>query len=94
MFTRITIWFSFTIFSRPDSHSSDPIPLNTAKILQRKKVFYDSLSIVLNKYIVPVGNWGLFKGILKGYKNILGLTGSVLNQTATWLRYQLKIKPL
>ena len=70
MFTRITIWFSFTIFSRPDSHSSDPIPLNTAKILQRKKVFYDSLSIVLNKYIVPVGNWGLFKGILKGYKNI------------------------
>lgn len=39
---------------------------------REKKVFYDSLSIVLNKYIVPVGNWSLFNGTLEGIRKRVG----------------------
>jgi len=39
---------------------------------KEKRVFYDSLSIVLNKYIVPVGNWGLFEGALQGLRSNIG----------------------
>lgn len=42
------------------------------KYYKEKKVFYDSLSIVLNKYIVPVGNWGLFEGTLQGIQTLVG----------------------
>ncbi len=42
------------------------------KYYKEKRAFYDSLSIVLNKYIVPVGNWGLFEGTLQGIQDSIG----------------------
>jgi carboxyl-terminal processing protease len=36
------------------------------KHYQEKKIFYKALSLVLNKYITPVENWGLFEGTVKG----------------------------
>ena len=42
------------------------------KNYKEKKIFYDSRSIVLNKYIVPVGNWGLFEGTLQGMQALIG----------------------
>jgi hypothetical protein len=41
-------------------------------LYQEKKIFYDSLSIVLNKYTVPVGNWGLFEGTFGGMQSLIG----------------------
>ena len=64
MFSRKNICFLFVFFlsviviALPMSHAALP------KNYKGKKIFYDALSIVLNKYIVPVGNWGLFEGIL------------------------------
>ncbi len=48
------------------------------KYYKEKRVFYDSLSIVLNKYIVPVGNWGLFVGALQGLGERIGDTRFML----------------
>ena len=45
---------------------------HSPKITQKKIFFYNSLSIVLNKYIVPVGNWGLFVGTLQGIQKHIG----------------------
>ena len=73
MMTRKSIWFALIFFlstiiiALPLSHSALP------KNYQEKKVFYDSLSIVLNKYIVPVGNWGLLEGILQGMQSHIGV---------------------
>ena len=52
----LTIWFA----SAPVVNAALP------KHYQGKKIFYDALSIVLNKYITPVGNWGLLEGSIKG----------------------------
>ena len=51
------------------------LPLSHATLTKKykgKKLFYYSLSIVLNKYIVPVGNWGLFEGTLEGMQSLIG----------------------
>ena len=52
----LTIWFA----AAPVVNAALP------KHYQEKKVFYDALSIVLNKYITPVGNWSLLEGSAKG----------------------------
>jgi carboxyl-terminal processing protease len=72
MVTRRTIWFalvfflSVTVITLSLSHAALP------KNYKEKKIFYDSLSIVLNKYIVPVGNWSLFEGALLGLQTHTG----------------------
>ena len=72
MASRKKIWFSFVFFlsvlviTFPLSHATLP------KNYKGKKIFYDSLSIILNKYIVPVGNWGLFEGTLEGMQSLIG----------------------
>ena len=48
---------------------------------QEKRIFYDALSIVLNKYITPVGNWSLLEGSIKGLL-ILGDEKLVLKSDA------------
>lgn len=58
--------FSTMVVALPISHAALP------KNYKEKKIFYDSLSIVLNKYIVPVGNWGLFEGTLQGMQTLIG----------------------
>jgi carboxyl-terminal processing protease len=35
-----------------------------------KRSFYDSLSLVMNKYIVPVENWTLFEGTIQGVQSL------------------------
>jgi len=54
------------VITLPLSHATLP------KNYKGKKIFYYSLSIVLNKYIVPVGNWGLFEGTLEGMQSLIG----------------------
>lgn len=50
-----------------------PFPSSASQQHYReKKVFYDSLSILLNKYIVPVGNWSLFTGAIEGLRKRVG----------------------
>jgi len=72
MFSRKNICFLFVFFlsviviALPMSHAALP------KNYKEKKIFYDALSIVLNKYIVPVGNWGLFEGTLQGMQAHIG----------------------
>jgi len=72
MLTKKTIWFSFVfiicflITGLQQSHSALPA------YYKEKNAFYDSLSIVLNKYIVPVGNWSLFEGTLQGLRKYIG----------------------
>jgi small-conductance mechanosensitive channel len=61
--TRRTIWAALIFFlsvlaiALPPSHAAPP------KYYKENKVFYDSLSIVLNKYIVPVGYRDLLEGL-------------------------------
>jgi carboxyl-terminal processing protease len=72
MFTKKTVWTSLffllcvLIFGLQDSYGALP------KNYKEKRVFYDSLSIVLNKYIAPVGNWVLFEGTLEGLQSYIG----------------------
>jgi len=72
MLTRKKIWLvsvfllSAVVIAPSLSHAALP------QYYKEKKIFYDSLSIVLNKYIVPVGNWGLFEGALQGLQKHLG----------------------
>lgn len=65
---RVALLFilSTMVMALPLSHAALP------KNYKEKKIFYDSLSIVLNKYIVPVGNWGLFEGTLQGMQTFIG----------------------
>lgn len=60
------------------------------KYYKEKRVFYDSLSIVLNKYIVSVGNWGLFEGAIHGLQKKTGETQFRLTSKNDQL--ELKIK--
>ncbi len=72
MVTRKIIYSTFLllmcalILELPPANGAPP------KYYKEKRAFYDSLSIVLNKYIVPVGNWGLFEGTLKGLQSHIG----------------------
>jgi carboxyl-terminal processing protease len=74
MFTKKTFWAAYflllctLIFGLQQSYGA--LPEN----YREKRVFYDSLSIVLNKYIVPVGNWVLFEGTLHGLQSYMGET--------------------
>ena len=52
----LTIWFA----------STSVVNAALPKHYQEKKIFYDALSIVLNKYITPVGNWSLLEGSING----------------------------
>jgi carboxyl-terminal processing protease len=38
----------------------------------QKKVYNDTLSIILNKYLYPVDNWTLLEGTIDGLHNLLG----------------------
>jgi C-terminal peptidase prc len=93
MLTRKTIWFAFifflsmTIIALPQSHAALP------KYYKEKKVFYDSLSIVLNKYIVPVGNWSLFEGTLQGIQTHIGEAQFGLKSINTLIEVSIKDSP-
>ena len=93
MLTRKTIWFAFVFFlgvsviALPLSHAALP------KYYKEKKVFYDSLSIVLNKYIVPVGNWSLFEGTLQGIQTHIGEAQFGLKSINTLVEVSIKDSP-
>jgi carboxyl-terminal processing protease len=73
------------------------LPLSYAKLpknYQEKKVFYDSLSIVINKYIVPVGNWGLFEGTLQGIQSYIGEDQFALKSENNLINVSIKNRPL
>ena len=69
---RVSLLFilSTMVMVLPISHAALP------KNYKEQKIFYDSLSIVLNKYIVPVCNWGLFEGTLQGMQALIGKLNS------------------
>ena len=54
------LFFSIWYAAGPAVHAAMP------KHYQEKKIFFDALSIVLNKYITPVSNWSLLEGAVKG----------------------------
>jgi len=93
MLIRRTTLFAFIFFlsavviALPLSHAAPP------KYYKEKKVFYDSLSIVLNKYIVSVGNWGLFKGALQGMQSHLGEDQFALKSENDQIEISIKDKP-
>jgi carboxyl-terminal processing protease len=68
LFFAFLFCFCMGLFSLPSSHATVP------QYYKEKKIFYDSLSVVLNKYIVPVGNWSLFEGTLLGIQKHVGET--------------------
>ena len=90
MATRKTIlfvllfFFSAMVIALP--HAQGALPEN----YQRKKIFYDSLSIVLNKYIVPVGNWGLFEGTLEGIPSLIGKSKFALKSENNQIEISIK----
>ena len=63
------------------------------KYYKEKRAFYDSLSIVLNKYIVPVGNWGLFEGTLQGLQSHIGADQMGLNSAHSQVEVTIKNSP-
>jgi carboxyl-terminal processing protease len=65
----------------------------TPKYYQEKKTFYTSLSIVLNKYIVPVGNWGLLEGTLNGLQSLIGSDQFALESETNILDLRIKENP-
>lgn len=60
------------VFQTGPAHGSNPA------YYKEKRTFYDSLSIVMNKYIVPVENWLLFEGTLYGLQSHVGKTDFIL----------------
>jgi len=65
----------------------------TQENYREKKIFYDSLSIVLNKYIVPVGNWSLFSGTLQGLQKLTGADTFRLKTTGNLTEVSIKDHP-
>jgi carboxyl-terminal processing protease len=61
------------LFTARPSHGTHPAHY------PEKRIFYDSLSIVMNKYIVPVENWLLFEGALYGFQSHVGAADFILN---------------
>ena len=61
LFCVLVIWLEPAYGDHPDHYPE-------------KRSFYDSLSLVINKYIVPVENWILFEGTLQGLQSFLGAT--------------------
>jgi carboxyl-terminal processing protease len=72
MVAKKTTWFALVFFVTAMVIAVTSSYAALPKNYKEKKVYYDSLSIVLNKYIVPVGNWGLFEGTLQGMQTHLG----------------------
>ncbi len=93
MVTRKSIRFALIFFL---STIVIALPLTYAalpKNYQEKKVFYDSLSIVINKYIVPVGNWGLFEGTLRGIESYIGEDQFALKSEKNLIDLSIKDNP-
>lgn len=63
------------------------------KYYTEKRVFYDSLSIVLNKYIVPVGNWGLLEGTLQGMQAYIGEVPFAIKHDNDLIELKIKDSP-
>jgi len=88
--TKKTICFALIFFLNamiiPLSLSHAALPKN----YKEKKVFYDSLSIILNKYIVPVGNWGLFEGSLLGLQTHIGEAQFTLKSESDQIELSIK----
>jgi carboxyl-terminal processing protease len=58
-----------------------------------KRAFYDSLSLVMNKYIVPVESWLLFEGSLQGFQSLLGAVDFRLNSKNDQIELFIKDTP-
>ena len=83
----LIFFLSTIVITLPLSHAALP------KNYQEKKIFYDSLSIVLNKYIVPIGNWGLFEGTLRGMQSHIGVDQFTLKSERNLLEISIKNNP-
>lgn len=80
----LIFFWGFLLTTLPLSHGALP------QHYKEKKVFYDSLSIVLNKYIKPVGNWGLFEGALHGLQKHLGVEQFALKSNPNLIEISIK----